>query len=220
MTKNVLLYGVGGQETVLASRLVTLAAMRKRMEARGAETIGVAQRSRSVVSHMCIGEGICSPMVPHKEAGIMIGFGPVKAARCLPYLRKDECVMVSPVLIRPMTASLAGGTYTDEEMMKYLKQTVDHLAVVNRTSVRSRCDPTKVLNVTLLSAAITSDLIGISLKEMKQTILKRVPKEFGDMNVTTLKVGTASGYIQAMPEGSFLIPRGWTDYSRRTHPNI
>ncbi len=56
MTKNVLLCGVGGQGTVLASRLIALAAMEKGMEARGAETIGMAQRGGSVVSHVRIGE--------------------------------------------------------------------------------------------------------------------------------------------------------------------
>ena len=55
MTKNVLLCGVGGQGTVLASRLIALAAMEKGMEARGAETIGMAQRGGSVVSHVRIG---------------------------------------------------------------------------------------------------------------------------------------------------------------------
>ena len=61
MTKNVLLCGVGGQGTVLASRLIALAAMEKGMEARGAETIGMAQRGGSVVSHVRIGEEIYSP---------------------------------------------------------------------------------------------------------------------------------------------------------------
>ena len=168
MTKNVLLCGVGGQGTVLASRLIALAAMEKGMEARGAETIGMAQRGGSVVSHVRIGGEIYSPMIPHKGADVMIGFEPAEAVRCLPYLKKGGCVVVSPVPIRPVTASLTGGAYTGEEMMEYLKQTVDHLVVVDGTSICSRCGSTKVLNVALLGAALASGLIGISLEEIQR----------------------------------------------------
>ena len=72
MTKNVLLCGVGGQGTVLASRLIALAAMEKGMEARGAETIGMAQRGGSVVSHVRIGEEIYSPLIPHGGADVRL----------------------------------------------------------------------------------------------------------------------------------------------------
>ena len=84
MTKNVLLCGVGGQGTVLASRLIALAAMEKGMEARGAETIGMAQRGGSVVSHVRIGEEIHSPLIPYKAADVIIGFEPAEAWWCHP----------------------------------------------------------------------------------------------------------------------------------------
>ena len=84
MRKNVLVCGVGGQGTVLASRLIALAAMEKGMEARGAETIGMAQRGGSVVSHVRIGEEIHSPLIPYKAADVIIGFEPAEAVRCLP----------------------------------------------------------------------------------------------------------------------------------------
>ena len=181
MTKNVLLCGVGGQGTVLASRLIALAAMEKGMEARGAETIGMAQRGGSVVSHVRIGEEIHSPLIPYKAA-----------VRCLPYLKKGGCMVVSPVPIRPVTASLTGGAYTGNEMMEYLKQTVDNLVVVDGTAICAQSGSPKVLNVALLGAAIASGLIGISLEEMEQAILKRVPEKFRAMNVTALNLGAAS----------------------------
>ena len=78
MTKNVLLCGVGGQGTVLASRLIALAAMEKGMDARGAETIGMAQRGGSVVSHVRIGQDIYSPMIPHRGADVLICFEPAE----------------------------------------------------------------------------------------------------------------------------------------------
>ena len=192
MTKNVLLCGVGGQGTVLASRLIALAAMEKGMEARGAETIGMAQRGGSVVSHVRIGEEIHSPLIPYKAADVIIGFEPAEAVRCLPYLKKGGCMVVSPVPIRPVTASLTGGAYTGNEMMEYLKQTVDNLVVVDGTAICAQSGSPKVLNVALLGAAIASGLIGISLEEMEQAILKRVPEKLRAMNVTALNLGAAS----------------------------
>jgi len=191
MTKNVLLCGVGGQGTVLASRLIALAAMEKGMEARGAETIGMAQRGGSVVSHVRIGEKIYSPLIPHGGADVIIGFEPAEAVRCLPYLKKGGCVVVSPAPIRPVTASLTGGAYTGREMMEYLEHAGENL-VVDAASIGMECGSPKVMNVALLGAAIASGLIGISLEEMEAAIEKRVPEKFKDMNMKALKLGAAA----------------------------
>lgn len=191
MTKNVLLCGVGGQGTVLASRLIALAAMEKGMEARGAETIGMAQRGGSVVSHVRIGEEIYSPLIPHGGADVIIGFEPAEAVRCLPYLKKGGCVVVSPAPIRPVTASLTGGAYTGREMMEYLEHAGENL-VVDAASIGMECGSPKVMNVALLGAAIASGLIGISLEEMEAAIEKRVPEKFKDMNMKALKLGAAA----------------------------
>lgn len=192
MTKNVLLCGVGGQGTVLASRLIALAAMEKGMEARGAETIGMAQRGGSVVSHVRIGEEIFSPLIPYGGADVIIGFEPAEAVRCLPYLKKGGCVVVSPEPIRPVTASLGGGAYKGTEMMEYLKQSVDNLVAVDGASICGQCGSPKVLNVALLGAAVASGLIGISMEEMEQAILDRAPEKFKTMNMMALKLGAAS----------------------------
>lgn len=192
MTKNVLLCGVGGQGTVLASRLIALAAMEKGMEARGAETIGMAQRGGSVVSHVRIGQDIHSPMIPHHGADLLIGFEPAEAVRCLPYLKKGGCVVVCPEPIRPVTASLSGGKYSGGEMMEYLHAAADNLVVVDGLGICRECGSTKVLNVVLLGAAIASGLTGITMEEMEQAILKRVPEKFKEMNLKALKLGAAA----------------------------
>ncbi len=196
MTKNVLLCGVGGQGTVLASRLIALAAMEKGMEARGAETIGMAQRGGSVVSHVRIGRDIHSPMIPFHCADLLIGFEPAEAVRCLPYLKKSGCVVVCPEPIRPVTASLNGGKYSGGEMMEYLHAAAPSLVVVDGLNICRECGSTKVLNVVLLGAAIASGLTGITMEEMEQAIIKRVPEKFKEMNLKALKLGAAAGAPQ------------------------
>jgi len=87
---NCLLCGVGGQGTVLASRMIAAAAMKRGLFAETAETIGMAQRGGSVVSHVRVGENQYSPLIPYGKADIIIGFEPAEAVRCLPYLKNGE----------------------------------------------------------------------------------------------------------------------------------
>ena len=71
---NCLLCGVGGQGTVLAAKLIAYAAMKKGMQVRNAETIGMAQRGGSVVSHVRYGAQIETPLIPEHSADVMIAF--------------------------------------------------------------------------------------------------------------------------------------------------
>lgn len=94
-TKNILLCGVGGQGTVLASKLIAYAAMKQGLAVRTSETIGMAQRGGCVVSHVRIGRMIDSPLVPRGSADLLLGFEPGETVRCLPYLRQGGTVIVS-----------------------------------------------------------------------------------------------------------------------------
>ena len=95
MNKNCLLCGVGGQGVVLASKLIAYAAMEKGMFVRTSETIGMAQRGGSVVSHVRVGEEIHSPMIPKGSADVLLAFEPAEAVRNLSYLKKGGIVIVN-----------------------------------------------------------------------------------------------------------------------------
>ena len=87
MNKDILICGVGGQGTVLASRVIAAAAMEEGSPVHSAETIGMAQRGGSVTSHVRVGEGACSPHIPHGSAELMLAFEPAEAVRNLCYLK-------------------------------------------------------------------------------------------------------------------------------------
>ena len=193
ITKSIMIVGVGGQGTLLTSRILGGIMQEAGYDVKLSEVHGMAQRGGSVVSHVRIGEEIYSPLIPHGGADVLIGFEPAEAVRCLPYLKKGGCVVVSPAPIRPVTASLTGGGYTGLEMMEYLEHAADNLAVVDAASIGMACGSPKVMNVALLGAAIASGLIGISLEEMEAAIEKRVPEKFKDMNMKALKLGASAG---------------------------
>lgn len=200
MTVNCILSGVGGQGTVLASKLIAQAAMDKGQNARTAETIGMAQRGGCVVSHVRIGDEIHSPMIPKHSADVIIGFEPAEAVRCLPYLKKGGVAVVSRKAIRPVTSSLGNSAYNGSEMMPYLQKEAARLIVVDGDKICKACGSAKVLNVALLGAACASGMLGLSMDELKTAISKRVKPQFIALNTKALEEGAKAAEIMQQCE--------------------
>lgn len=185
MNKNIVLCGVGGQGTVLASKLIAAAAMKKDIEVMSAETIGMAQRGGSVFSHLRMGENIYSPMIAEKTADIILGFEPGETVRMLPFLKDNGHVIVSRRPIMPV-AALSDKEYSGDEMIEYLKKHVNNLLVVDTESACEEIGSPKVLNILLLGAAIHSGALGITEEEMKQAIRERLPEKLHEINFRAL----------------------------------
>lgn len=186
---NCILAGVGGQGTVLASKLIAQCAMNQGQEARTAETIGMAQRGGCVVSHVRIGQAIQSPILPLRSADVMVGFEPGEAVRCLPYLKPEGVLVVSSTAVQPVTASLSGAVYRGEDMLDFLRQQVKKLIIIDGEAVCARCGSSKVLNVALLGAAMQSGALQMTMEQMERTIIERLPERFHEMNIQALREG-------------------------------
>lgn len=189
--RNFIFAGVGGQGTILASKLVARSALAKGLKVRSAETIGMAQRGGSVVSHIRIGEDVYSPLLPLGSADVILGFEPGEVVRSLGYLSEDGCVVVSGKAIAPVTASLSGSGYNGAEMIEYLRRKVGRVIVVDGDAVCAQCGSPRVLNTALLGAASASGALGISLEELEAALRESVPQRLVDMNVCALRAGAA-----------------------------
>ena len=187
MNKNIILCGVGGQGTVLASKLIAAAAMKKDLPVMSAETIGMAQRGGSVFSHIRIGEGLHSPMIAKSTADVILGFEPGEAVRMLPYLKDSGQVIVSSRGIMPVTAALSGTPYQSSEMIRYLKTRTDHLLVIDTDKACRELGSSRVLNMLLLGAAIHSGALGLTDAEIKEVIKERVPEKYHKINFRALE---------------------------------
>ena len=168
MNKNIVLCGVGGQGTVLASKLIAAAAMKKGLSVMSAETIGMAQRGGSVFSHIRIGEGLHSPMIGRGKADVILAFEPGEAVRMLPYLRKGGQAVVSARGIMPVTSALSGSSYKSEYMLAYLEKNVEHLLVIDTERACGEIGSSKVINILLLGAAVYSGALGLSDRDIKE----------------------------------------------------
>lgn len=190
---NCILAGVGGQGTVLASKLIAQSAMNKGMKVRTAETIGMAQRGGCVLSHVRIGdEEIYSPLIPLKAADVVIGFEPAEAVRSLSYLKEAGVVIVSRKAIKPVTDSLSDTDYDGDEMLKYLGSHVKRLIIVDSEAIFAECGTAKVLNIALIGTALTAGVLGISMEDMEKTIRQKLAPKFIDMNLKALRAGARS----------------------------
>lgn len=186
MNKNIVLCGVGGQGTVLASKLLAASAMKKGLSVMSAETIGMAQRGGSVFSHVRIGDCIYSPMIAEKTADIILGFEPGEAVRMLPYLKPDGLVVVSNRAVMPVTASLAMSGYHADEMIAYLKSRVKQVIVVDTDQACRELGSSKVLNVLMLGAAVHSGVLGLTEEDIRDAIRQRLPEKLHALNFKAL----------------------------------
>ena len=202
MRKNCLLCGVGGQGVVLASKLIAYAALDKGMFVRTTETIGMAQRGGSVVSHVRMGEEIHSPMIPKWQADVILAFEPAEAVRSLPYLREGGMLIVNRKAVKPVTATLGGGQYDGHEMLDFLKKKVDNLLIMDGEAVCRQAGSAKVLNVALLGAAAASGALDISIPDMEVEIKKKVKPQFVELNQKALALGAAIAGAQRKADGT------------------
>lgn len=187
--KSCLLCGVGGQGTVLASRILAQAAMEQGQFARTAETIGMAQRGGCVVSHVRIGDKNCSPLIPRGKADVIIGFEPGEAIRNLPYLTEDGIVIVCNNPICPVTASLKGAVYDGDAMIDYIKSKVKCCIVVDGNKICEECGSSKVVNVALVGAVVKTGALGIDEASAMKVLESKLKPEFLEINKKAFKMG-------------------------------
>lgn len=187
---NLLLAGVGGQGTILASKILAQAAMQHGLPAKSAETIGMAQRGGCVVSHVRVGEGISSSMIGAGQADVILGFEPAEAVRNLKFLKPGGTVVTSSSAVQPVTASLSGQSYQAADMLAFLRAQGVRLVVVDGDAVCRACGSPKALNVALLGAA--SRILDLPEGALEQAVAASVPEKFLEMNRRAFAAGLAA----------------------------
>lgn len=183
---NCLITGVGGQGTVLASKLIAEGAMYGGYKVRTTETIGMAQRGGSVVSHVRIGEEIFSPLIAKGQADLIIAFEPAEAVRVLPYLKKNGTMIVNTEPVKPI---INPGDYRSKEMLDFLEQHVSKLKFVDGNEICKVCKNVKVLNIALLGAAVKTGILPVTKETMVEAIKHQIKEKLIEVNLKALALG-------------------------------
>ena len=196
--RNVLITGIGGQGTVLAAKLLAQAASARGWQVRTAETIGMAQRGGSGVSHVRMGdagENVEAPLLNQGTAQLIVAFEPGEAARCLPFLAPGGTVVTATTAVQPITAALSGSGYSSQGAVEGLRAALEgtqaQLVVVDDAALVAATGNRKALNVMLLARALSTGCLPLTLDDLRSAVRACVKPRFVDMNLAAIDTAVA-----------------------------
>jgi indolepyruvate ferredoxin oxidoreductase beta subunit len=187
-----LLAGVGGQGTILASRVLASAGLELGYDVKTAEVHGMAQRGGSVESHVRWGEKVFSPLVEHGMADYLIGFEMLEAARWLTYLNKNSVTLINRFRIPPPLVNLGKVRYPSEKEIEGLLQSGGgKVQWLSATDIAEKAGNQAMAGVVLLGAL--SNLVGGGQEIWLRVIKELVPARFVEMNQKAFLAGSDAG---------------------------
>ncbi len=184
---NILIVGVGGQGTLLASVLLGNLALMNGYDVKLSEVHGMAQRGGSVVTHVKISEEtVNSPLIEEGDADIIIAFEELEAYRWLPYLKKGGTMYVNTQQILPMPVILGQVEYPDGIMAR-LEEKTGAVKAFDALRIAEECGSVKAVNVVLLGAA--SKDMPFDEEAWIKVIEENVKPKFIELNKKAFEMG-------------------------------
>lgn len=185
-TKSIMIVGVGGQGSLLASRLIGNVLLQQGYDVKVSEVHGMSQRGGSVVTYVKYGDEVCSPVVTKGEADIIISFEQLEAARWLPYLKKGGHLVTSTQKIDPMPVITGAAVYPDNIIEKIKLQGIDVIAV-DALTLAEQAGNSKASNVVLMGVVSTKMPFDVSAWE--KAVEECVPAKFLELNKKAFALG-------------------------------
>lgn len=188
---NLIIAGVGGQGSVLASHLVAMAAIRDGLHARVGETFGAAMRGGSVASHIRLGKEVHSPLISKDGADIILALESLEGLRnSVKYLRKGGLLLTNTQAWSPTDVNIGLAEYPD---MKTIDKSVKKLGCrtisVDATSLAQQAGNVRTMNVVMLGALAGTGKLPVSVESLKQVIRENVPRGTEEVNMRAFEMG-------------------------------
>lgn len=183
---NILLVGVGGQGTILASKILTEVAQTQGYDVKMTEIHGMAQRGGSVVTQVRIGEKVHSPLIEPGQADYVVAFEQLEALRWLNYLSPTGKVVVNSQKIIPMTVITGTATYPTD-VLERIQQLAPEAIIIDALGVAKQLGNMRVVNVVLLGAMAKG--MDIPREEWLGALERTVPARFLDLNRRAFQAG-------------------------------
>ena len=185
MTKNIMIVGVGGQGSLLASKLLGWLLLNEGYDVKVSEVHGMSQRGGSVVTYVRFGEKVYSPIIDKGEADLIVSFEKLEAARYLDYLKPDGTVVVNIQQIDPMPVVIGAAEYP-EDIIETLGK--DHkVYTVNATEEAKKIGNSRVFNLIVLGVA--AQHMDFTKEQWYEVIEKTVPPKTIEINKKAFDVG-------------------------------
>lgn len=187
--KSVIIVGVGGQGTLLASRILGDAMLHQGFDVKVSEVHGMSQRGGSVITYVRYGEQVASPVIEAGEADVILAFEQLEAARYLPYLKKGGTVVTSTQRIDPMPVITGAQTYPEGLVEAIRAQGVQVLAV-DALALAEDAGTVKAVNVVLIGAMAAQ--MEIPREIWLEAVDSCVPEKFRELNRKAFDLGYAA----------------------------
>mgnify|MGYP000501106008 FL=1 len=185
--KNIMIVGVGGQGTLLTSRILGKLATGAGYDVKLSEVHGMAQRGGSVVTFVRYGEKVSEPIVEEGQADVLIAFERLEALRYLHFLQKDGVVIVNDWRIDPITVVTGVASYPENvlDTLKEMRKTI----VVEATAEAKKLGAPKAFNIIVLGAAARH--MGFEKQDWLSAIETTVPPKTIEVNKQAFEIGYA-----------------------------
>lgn len=186
MEQNILLVGVGGQGTLLVSKILSEGLMEAGYDVKMSEIHGMSQRGGSVSTHIKFGKKVYSPVIAEGEADIMVSFEQVEALRWLSYLKKDGLAIINDHQIYSLPVITGTAAYP-EGVISYIKENVKNNICVDAEAIALKLGNPKAQNVVLLGALVKK--LGLDEIDWEDLVARKVPAKFKALNLLALEEG-------------------------------
>ena len=185
-TKNIMIVGVGGQGTLLASKLLGSMLITKGYDVKVSEVHGMSQRGGSVVTYVRYGDKVYSPVIDKGEADFVLSFELLEAARFVEYLKKDGIILTNTQQINPMPVITGAAQYPEklDEKISGLGVNID---AFDALSLALEAGSAKAVNIVLLGRL--SRYFDFTEDEWLSAIERSVPEKFLEMNKKAFALG-------------------------------
>lgn len=188
-TKSIMIVGVGGQGTLLASRLLGAALLSENYDVKVSEVHGMSQRGGSVVTYVKYGEEVFSPIVREGQADFILAFEQLEAARWLPFLKKGGTMIVNSQKIDPMPVVIGNAQYPDG-VLDAIRATGADLVEADALTLAVEAGSPKAVNVVLIG--VMAARMDLPYEVWEKAIRETVPEKFLEMNLKAFKLGFES----------------------------
>lgn len=182
---NIMIVGVGGQGTLLASRILGKVAIKEGYDVKVSEVHGMSQRGGSVVTYIKYGEKVYSPIIDRGEADLILAFEMLEAYRALPYVKKDGKILANNQRMNPMPV-ITGAMDYPENIEEKIKTKAD-LKVIDALPLAKEAGTIKAVNVVLIGFLAKS--MEVKKEVWIEAIKETVPEKFLEMNLKAFEAG-------------------------------
>lgn len=189
MTKSLLLVGVGGQGTILVSKILSEGLVNEGYDVKMSEIHGMAQRGGSVTTQIRFGEAVYSPTINKGEADVLVSFEKLEAARYVPLLKKGGTLIVNEEEMWPLPV-LGGLEKYPEGLLEEINDKVENVISINARTIAEEIGEPRSQNIVMLGMIVKA--LGIEKIDWISIMKNFLPERVHEVNIKAFERGLNS----------------------------